>query len=150
MKVKVNFDIPKIKQKLGLEGTDELRKFVVHTCRVHMDKYVPMANGDLSINAVTEGDDYVKYDTPYAHYMYEGILYVDPQYGVGAFPIKDKAGNLQGFYSRKDVAKVPSSRGLIYNTSQHSEAGHHWDKRMWSAEKEQVIQEVEDYIRRKL
>lgn len=144
----VKIDKNKIKIRLGLSGDLDTQRFAVHTCRIHMDKYVPFDNGILA-EQVIEQPGRIIYNSPYAHYMYEGILYVDPDYGVGAFPIKDKDGNLKGFYSRKGVAKVPSGQPLKYNKTGHTYAGPKWDERMWSAEKDQVIKEIEDYIRRK-
>lgn len=142
-----------IKLKLGLENGGPVHKFFTNTCALHMDKYVPMDEGTLAetvvVNSTTTSNvttDEIIYDTPYAHYMYEGVVYVDPVYGVAAFPIIDKEGNLQGFYSRKNVTKIPSSRQIDYSDEKHTEAGPHWDKRMWSAEKDTVVKEVEDYM----
>ena len=145
MPVKIK-PVNEIKIRLGITTDGKVSKFAVNNCAKHMDKYVPFRNGDLARYYIVGNE--IHYDQPYAHYMYEGIVYVDPKYGVGAFPIKDKEGNLKGFYSRKDIAKVPSGRTFDYNTSMHSEAGPHWNERMWSAEKNEVLQEIQDYIRR--
>lgn len=144
----VKLDASKIKIRLGINADGDAQRFAVHTCRIHMDKYVPFDSGTLATNVI-EQPDRIMYQTPYAHYVYEGILYVDPDYGVSAFPIKDKSGSIQGFYSRKDVTKIPSGKALNYNTSGHAYAGPKWDERMWSAEKNEVIKEIQDYIRRK-
>ena len=144
----VNINANKIKKRLGLTQGGDVQRFAVQTCRIHMDKYVPMDNGTLAENVI-EQPDRIIYNTPYAHYMYEGILYVDPDYGYGAIPIKDKEGNVQGFYSRKGITKVPSGKSLQYDTSKHAYAGPKWDERMWSAERKEVIKEIQDYIRRK-
>lgn len=145
-----------IKANLGLENGGRVHKFFTQTCAIHMDKYVPFNEGNLAksvvINGITTSNvttDEIIYDTPYAHYMYEGIVYVDPEFGIGAFPIKDKEGNLQGFFSRKGVDKVPSLRQINYSDAMHTEAGPHWDKRMWSAEKDDIVEEVEKYMWRK-
>jgi len=139
--------------KLGLQPDGRVHKWFTNTCALHMDKYVPFSEGTLAETVVVGGTttsnvttDEIIYDTPYAHYMYMGEVYVDPEYGVGAFPIKDKEGNIKGFYSRKDVKKIPSGRNIIYNDSMHSEAGPYWDKRMWTAEKDEVVKEVEEYM----
>lgn len=49
-----------------------------------------------------------------------------------------------GYWSRKNVAKVPSSRSLTYHTAG---TGPHWDERMKSAEMKDVIKEIQDYMR---
>lgn len=116
---------------LGLQPNGDVHKYFTHRCRVHMDKYVPYEEGNLR-KLVEEGTNYVKYKSPYAHYMYEGILYVDPETGSS--------------WARKDITKVPTGKNLTYHTAG---TGDHWDKRMWSAEKNQVIKEVQDYIKRR-
>lgn len=121
-----------IKASLGLTPNGDVQRYFTHRCRVHMDKYVPYENGGLRVDSVEEGADYVKYDIPYAHYMYEGILYVDPVTGSS--------------WARKNATKVPTSRYLKFHTPG---TGRHWDQLMWSAEKDQVISEVQRYIERK-
>jgi len=119
-----------IKASLGIESNGRVQRFFTHTCRMHMDKYVPMANGNLRTNVI-ETADKVIYKSPYAHYMYEGELYVDAETGSS--------------WARKDSIKVPTGKPLTYHTAG---TGPHWDKRMWSAEKDKVLQEVQDYIGR--
>lgn len=132
---------------LGLQKSGPVEKFATQTCAIHMDKYVPFDEGNLAKYYIVGNE--IHYDQPYAHYMYEGQVYVDPEYGTGAFPIKDKDGNLKGFYSRKGVAKVPSGRNINYNKGGHTYAGPRWNERMWSAENGEVIEEIQDFMRRK-
>lgn len=113
---------------LGLEPNGRVQQYFTHRCRVHMDKYVPYENGDLRTN-IEEGPNYIRYNSPYAHYIYEGILYVDPETGSA--------------WARKDATKVPTGKSLTYHTAG---TGDHWDKRMWSVERDQVIGEVRTYI----
>ena len=60
----------------------------------------------------------------YAHYLWEGILYVDPDYGKGAFYNPDF-----GFWSRPGVSKVPTSKPLEYNDGVNDDAGPRWVER---------------------
>lgn len=126
---------------LGIEEGGEAHKFFTHTCRIHMDKYVPMANGDLAINNVREETDRIIYASPYAHYMYEGKV-MGPN-----IPIIEN-GIVVGWFSPKGKPKHYTGADIKYSTSQHSYAGKHWDKRMWSAEKDTVEKEVQDYVQR--
>ena len=119
-----------IKLQLGLEKGGKVEKFATQTCAIHMDKYVPYKEGNLRDYDI-DGNEII-YDTPYAHYMYEGILYVDPETGSS--------------WARKDVTKVPTSRKLTFRTPG---TGRHWDKRMLSAEKDQVIKEIQEFINRR-
>ncbi len=120
-----------IKARLGVNPSGPVLKELTHTCRIHMDKYVPKRDGDLA-TSVEEGIDYVRYNSPYAHYQYEGILYVDPETGSP--------------WARRGTTKVPTNRHLTYHTPG---TGPYWDKRMVSAEMNVIEQEMEDYIRRR-
>lgn len=91
-----------------------------------MQKYMPRATGNLiqqtaALNAVTSGKVYA-YDpnVEYAHYLWEGELYVDPVYRVGGFYSPD-----YGFWSRPGVKKVPSGMPLFYT---NPNATAHWNE----------------------
>ena len=127
-----------IKARLGLEPNGKVQKFFTNTCYKHMDKYVPMRNGDLRSNVAIQADS-ITYESPYAHYQYEGKKYVMDN-GKSAYYSPD-----YGFWSKKGEKKHDSGEKLIYHTAG---TGHHWDERMKSAEMEQVVQEVQDYINR--
>lgn len=99
-----------IKARLGIEPNGRVQKFFSNTCYKHMDKYVPMDEGNLRINADVKADS-ITYESPYARYQYYGIS--------------------------------KSGKPLNYRTPG---TGDYWDKRMVSAEMEQVVQEVQNYI----
>ena len=90
--------------------------------------YMPFATGHLirqtaKMNAEVLGTGKVYIYDPnvdYAHYMYEGIVYVDPVYHVGGFYAPD-----YGFWSRPGVRKIPSERPLKYKKAK---AVAHWDE----------------------
>lgn len=130
-----------IKARLGLQKGGAVHKFFTDTCYKHMDNYVPYADGNLA-KIVEIGTDYIIYSMPYAHYMYEGKV-MGPN-----IPIKEN-GMIVGWFSPKDKKKHYTGTNIDYSKSiarGHANAGPHWDKRMWSAEKNTVIQEVQDYI----
>lgn len=116
--------------KARILGGDKAQQFFTNTCYRYMNDYVPYQDGTLRTNT-TIGTDFVRYNSLYAHYMYKGILYVDPK--------------TRSSYARKNVAKVPTSKSLHYHTAG---TGAFWDKRMWSAEDKDVIAEVQNYIDR--
>ena len=112
-----------IKARLGLEPNGKVQKFFTQTCAIHMDKYVPMDEGTLAGSVINNGQptsnvrtNYIVYDTPYARYQYYGI--------------------------RKDG----THRIKKYSTEKHQLAGGYWDKKMVSAEMNEVVKEVQDYI----
>ena len=56
--------------------------------------FVPMLDGALKnspIASISKDDDFIIYLSPYAHYQYYGVLYVDPMTGKGAFLILNMA-----------------------------------------------------------
>lgn len=107
--------------------------------RKHMTPHVPRKNGALSQNVqVVAGRDDVTiiYKSPYAHYQYEGVLFVDPLYGVGGFT------NGEGlFWSRPDVAKRPSGRALRHNTGQSK-----WDEPIRGTELPAIVAAFQRFI----
>jgi len=60
-----------IKARLGIEPNGRVQRFFTQTCRKHMDKYVPMDEGNLR-TIVDVGVNYITYESPYAHAQYIG------------------------------------------------------------------------------
>lgn len=103
-----------IKARLGIDPNGRVQQYFTNTCYKHMDKYVPMDNGDLR-TVVEIGNNYIKYEMPYARYQYYGVR-------------EDGTHKVQNY-------TTPGT-------------GTYWDKRMVSAEMQDVVEEVQDYIRR--
>lgn len=103
-----------IKARLGINPGGRVRKFLTNTCYQHMDKYVPMDEGNLRTNVSIETSRII-YESPYASYQYYG------QRADGSHKVRN------------------------YTTPG---TGPYWDKRMVSAEMNDVIMEVQDYINR--
>lgn len=102
--------ISKIKLKLGIEPNGRVQKFFTNTCYKHMDKYVPRETGTLR-RVVQVDSDKITYQSPYAHYLYVGKVYVMPQNLKAAFYSED-----YGFWSKKGQAKIPTNRDIKYKT----------------------------------
>ena len=126
--------VGEIETRLQIQPGGAFHKMFANACMKHMDRFVPMEvvgenRGALRRSAHVEqnGEDIdVVYSTPYAHYMYEGKLYVDPVTGSS--------------WARKDTKKVPTNIDLKYHTPG---TGHHWDKLMVSADMEQIERTLE-------
>ena len=101
-----------IKARLGIEPNGRVQKFFTNTCYKHMDKYVPMREGNLR-TIVDVKNDSITYESPYARYQYYGM--------------------------REDGSHVVSN----YTTPG---TGTYWDKRMVSAEMQDVVKEVQNYV----
>lgn len=61
----------KIVARLGLEPNGRVQKFFTNTCYKHMDKYVPMDEGNLR-TIVDIQPSWITYEMPYAHAQYIG------------------------------------------------------------------------------
>ena len=99
-----------IKARLGIEPNGLVQKFFTNTCYKHMDKYVPLDEGNLRTNVSVKSDS-ITYESPYARYQYNGVS--------------------------------KNGKPLNYQTPG---TGDYWDKRMVSAEMQDVVKEVQDYI----
>lgn len=99
--------------------------------------YMPMNTGSLvkatdDINKSTRGEVYLyPPEHDYGHYQHEGIKYVDPDYGVGAFYSPE-----YGFWSRPGIEKVPSDEPLFYSNPL---AEAHWGEAAEQNHKQQWI-----------
>ena len=99
--------------KFGLEG-GRTQKVIDSAFMGYMDKYMPMDEGQMitsMYNSTKVGSGEINVNTPYAHYQYEGVLYVDPKTGKGAFhdPVSGR------YWSRPNIKKVPSDKKLNYH-----------------------------------
>ncbi len=130
-----------IKARLEIEPSGRVHQYFTKRCAEHMDKYIPLSEGDLAYtNRVIEKDRII-YESGYAHYMYEGKV-MGPN-----IPIKNEAGQIIGWWSKKP--KYYTGKDIDYSKSKargHKYAGPKWDERMWSAEKDDVIKEVQKYV----
>ena len=119
--------------------------FLANEAKRLMDPYVPANNMVLAQNVrvYAEGNKgIVHYLSPYAHYQYEGKVYVDPSTGKAAFT------NGEGLYwSRRGVGKIVTGRNLTYNTFRHPLATSHWDKAMLTARKGDLAKAYENYLK---
>lgn len=103
-----------IKARLGIEPNGRVQKFFTNTCYKHMDKYVPMDEGNLRTNVDIQSST-ITYESPYARYQYYGVR-------------EDGTHQVQHY-------TTPGT-------------GPYWDKRMLSAEMQDVVEEVQRYVNR--
>lgn len=134
--------ISRIKARLGIEPNGRIQKFFTSECAKAMDKYVPYDEGNLADYRIE--DNLIIYEQPYAHYMYEGKV-MGPN-----IPIKED-GIITGWFSPKGKPKHYTGKDIDYSKSKargHNFAGPNWDKRMWTAEKDDIIKRVQKEIER--
>ncbi len=119
----------------GLEG-GRTQKVIDITFMSYLDKYMPadtngMINSMYSSTNIGSGE--VNINTPYAHYQHEGIKYVDPKYGIGAFhdPVSGR------YWSRPNIKKIPSNEKLNYHGGPNR--GDHFVERMLADHFEDIL-----------
>ena len=101
-----------LKEKLGINLGGRVQKVIDTTTIHYLRLLMPMDSGTMMANTRNKEPGLITVETPYAHYMNEGILYVDPKYNKGAFhdPISGR------FWSRPNVKKVSSGKPLKYHS----------------------------------
>lgn len=123
---------------------DDVGLYLANQWALYFAKYVPMREGILATSLTIEPYQ-ITYEQPYAHYQWEGKLYVDPITGKGAFYDPD-----YGFWSRpgKDT-KIPTDIPLNYSTEKNPLATSHWEVPAYNAFKDTVARAVTNYLKRK-
>ena len=121
--------------KFGLEG-GRTQKVIDSQFMGHMDKYMPMDEGQMitsMYNSTKVGSGEIIINTPYVHYQHEGVLYVDPKTGKGAFhdPVSGR------FWGRPNIKKVPSGKKLNYHGG--ALRGDHFVERMLADHFEDIL-----------
>ena len=99
---------------LGLEDTGIVQRKVDSTFIHYMRLKMPFDSGMMISNTRAIQPGLVIVDTPYAHYMNTGVLYVNPKYDSSGFPIYQN-GVLTGFKGYKGK-RVPTTRLLKYHS----------------------------------
>lgn len=131
MAVKVTiFDPEKTRKRIFDDAT---MKYAHTRLQALCDPYVPMDSGTLS-QTVEITPEYVHYKSPYAHYQWEGKLYV----AENGSP-----------WAGRDEAKKPTDRDLDYSTDKHPLATSHWEQAMAVAKGQQLADEISEYLKRK-
>ena len=82
-KVTVEIFSPQATAHRILDNKD-VGQFLAQTWVRYFTKYTPMQEGVLRSNVTTKPFE-VTYESPYAHYQWEGVKYIDPDYGVSGW-----------------------------------------------------------------
>lgn len=118
MNVKIELNKSQIIDKIT---NDRFGRLVAGEWKRLIDPYTPRDTGQLE-NNVSILPFKIHYKSIYSHYMYTGIVYVDPIYKVGGFYNDD-----YGWWSRPGVEKIPSGKKLKYIKNKNPRATDHWD-----------------------
>ena len=142
--MEIKLDLSSVKdelEKLDFLARNKVLKFAANEIMRLSDDYVPFDSGTLKNSAyITELGDEIVYPSPYAQYMYQGKLMVDPITKKGAFydPITNR------YWSRPGVKKELTDTPLNYAGA--PKRGAHWAENAWEEHKEDVIESIEKYI----
>lgn len=86
-------------------------------------QYVPFREGVLynQVNIIGEkGEGVIEHTAPYAHYIYEGIVY-GPNVPI------TQGGVIVGYFS-PEAPKHPTGKQMTFNTMFSGHASRHWDE----------------------
>jgi hypothetical protein len=121
---KCDFNLQDCMHTIGVEERGRVQQVVTDEVLRLSDNYVPFQEGSLKASGHIENQTDVVLNTPYARYMWNGIVYEDPDLHCAGFKTEN------GWRSRKGVKKVPSDpvRKLQYNGEKTR--GGHWVERM--------------------
>ena len=130
----------KIIERFGLDKDGLTQKAIDNTFIHHMRLKMPQDSGMMITNTRSPEGGIVKVEVPYAHYQNEGIKYVDPDYGIGAFhdPLSGR------FWSRPQVKKIPSGTPLNYHGG--ANRGAHFVERTASENFEDILKAGQEVI----
>lgn len=113
--------------------SEDVRKYAHTRMHAYCSPYVPMDSGALDQN-VDITPDFVHYKSPYAHFQWEGKVFVD-----------DRGST----YAKRSTSKHSTNRNLRYATDKHPLATSHWERAMAAAKGDQLAEDIEAYIKRK-
>lgn len=128
IKIKMN-STSKIIKDHGLDPNGRVVRYLRDTADRLMNPFVPMDNGMLRRNKTYPSNSEIKYNSPHAKYQYYGKLMLT----------KNGAS-----WAKLGEKKVLTSKNLTYHTSG---TGAHWDKLMMQRRKNDLIKDVENYIK---
>ena len=128
VKVKMN-PINKILKDHGLNKDGRVTRHLRDTADRLMNPYIPMDNGMLRRNKTYPSNHEIKYTSPYAKYQYYGKLMLA------------KNGSA---WAKLGEKKIKTNKNLKYHTSG---TGAKWNELMLQRRKNDLIKDVENYIK---
>lgn len=128
----------------------QVKKFICNEFARLIDPWVPFRTGTLA-QGLAIGEDFIYYNAPYAHYMYEGIVY-GPNFallddGSICFGKPPEDAIIVGWRSPKGKgSKHPTGRKIKYSKEMHQQASAHWDKVAMQTQLPVFKQEIEKIL----
>ena len=122
--------------RLGVDRNGRVQRFLTETVNRRITRYMPYRTGALiKLKFIPDSDPTeIVVNAPYARYQYYGKLWVDHITGSA--------------FSPKYGWKVPTNTPLNYDKFMNSRAGPFWDRRLMAAERDAIVQDVQERIKR--
>ena len=134
----------KIIQKYGLNEDGRTQRVIDMSFIHYMRLKMPQDSGMMIANTRNPQGGLVTVETPYAHYMNEGILYVNPEHNASGFPVYVD-GVLDGYKGYRGK-RIPSNRKLKYKDAPNR--GAHFVERTASENFDDILREAQKEIDR--
>lgn len=132
--------------RLGIDNNGDVQKFATETINRRITRYMPASQSEVLstkkkfVISPTE----IEILGPYARYQYYGKVMVNSKTGKGPSLIPGV-----GYRYRKGTVLKATDRDLKYDTTKNQQAGPFWDRRLMAAEKDAIVSDIQEYIRRK-
>lgn len=141
-KVSWEFEFPlseeDMQEVIGIEDEGKVQKEIDSAFIHYMRNKMPFDNGIMAANTSAKGHPgLVVVNVLYAHYMNEGILYVNPKYNSPGFPVKGPNGGVVGFKGFRGK-RVPTERPLHYQGG--LDRGAHFVERTIAVDRDKIIE----------
>ena len=128
VKIKIN-KTSQILKDHELNEDGRVNRFMRDDADRLMNPFIPMDNGMLRRNKAYPNNHSIKYNSPYSKYQYYGKLMLT------------KSGSS---WAKKGEKKFETGKKLKYHTSG---TGAKWDKLMLQRRKNDLVKDVENYIK---
>lgn len=147
MKFEIDAFLPsqeQILKDLGLDKNGRVQRVIDSEFMRYMKEKMPASSEQHMIHQTRSLEPgLIEVATPYAHYMNEGILYVMPHNGKGAY-----YSPTYGYWSEKGVAKIPSEKSLVYHSGPNR--GAHFVERTASENFDDIVRAAQRELDRSL
>ena len=143
--MKITIYIPSADQllnELGLQPDGPVQLFHTQNIMRRMMKYMPMVTGTFTKQMVLSSAHSISINAPQAQYLYYGNRMVNSKTGKGPRWIPGV-----GWRWPKGATLRPTTTPLHYTTTFHPLAGPYWDRRLMDNEKDEIVAELEAYVR---
>lgn len=126
----------------GLHQNGQTQKVIDYSFMHYMKLKMPYDSETMINNTRNPEGGLITVETPYAHYMNEGILYINPEHNSPGFPIYVN-GILTGYQGYRGK-RVPSDRKLEYHGGPGR--GAHFVERTINENLKDILKEAQEAI----